>query len=516
VMDGFTACALVKLHPQGATIPVLMITALEDNTSVERAFAAGANDYIPKPICFAVLSHRVCSIVDANMAVRHIRNLAYTDGLTGLPNRAQFLEQLSGRINQASRCGGSVTILFLDLDRFKYVNDTLGHHIGDRLLIAAGNRIRSAVRRADCVARLGGDEFIVALTDVTAAEAAVAARNICRTLSDPLQIDGNDLFISASIGAAVFPRDSTDVSTLLKHADLAMYKAKRSNTGVEFFDASMERSLSGRVRLESELRRAIERSELEVFYQPKALVDGTTIVGVEALVRWRHPTRGLVPPNDFIPLAEETGLILPLGDLVLRTACSQVQAWTRQGMKALPVAVNISGRQLQQPDFVDRVERALRDTGLPPHLLELEITESTLMEDAEATLVLLHRLRALGVRLSIDDFGTGYSSLVYLKRFPMDTLKIDGAFIRDLPGDADDVVIVSAIIALAHSLRLDVVAEGVETREQRAFLEQRSCDLIQGYLLSKPLPANEFEQRFLIQSPSTAVVDDGYLASTQD
>ena len=516
VMDGFTACALVKLHPQGATIPVLMITALEDNTSVERAFAAGANDYIPKPIHFAVLSQRVRSIVDANRAARHIHNLAYTDSLTGLPNRAQFLDQLNDRIERASRSGGSVAILFLDLDRFKNVNDTLGHNIGDRLLIAAGNRIRSAVRRADCVARLGGDEFIVALTDVTAADAAVAARNICRTLSDLFRIDGNDLFTAASIGISLFPRDGTDVSTLLKHADVAMYKAKRSNTGVEFFEASMEQSLSAHVRLESELRCAIERNELEVFYQPKALVDGTTIVGMEALVRWRHPTRGLVPPNDFIPLAEETGLILPLGELVLRTACSQVQAWVRQGMKALPVAVNISGRQLQQPDFVHCVERALRDTGLPPHLLELEITESTLMEDAEATLELLHRLRELGVRLSIDDFGTGYSSLVYLKRFPMDALKIDRAFIRDLPGDADDVVIASAIIALAHSLHLDVVAEGVETREQRAFLEQSSCDLIQGYLLSEPLPAKEFEQRFLIQSPSVDIVDGGNLASSSD
>ena len=504
VMDGFTACERVKLHPQGAAVPVLMITALEDNTSVERAFAAGASDYIPKPIHFAVLSQRVRNIIDANRAERHIRQLAYNDSLTGLPNRALFLDQLAQRIEQAGAAGESVAVLFLDLDRFKYVNDTLGHEIGDRLLVAVGHRIRRTVRQADCVARLGGDEFIVALTDVVAANAAAAARNICRTLNYPFQIDGNDIFISGSIGISVFPQDGADVGTLLKHADTAMYKAKKHNTGFQFFEAAMEHSLSGHVRLENDLRRALERKELEVFYQPKAQVDAVTLVGMEALVRWRHPTRDLVGPNEFIALAEETGIIIPLGEWVLRTACAQVQAWIARGLAPLPVAVNISARQLQQPDFVQFVERALKETGLPAHLLELEITESTLMEDAEATLALLRRLRELGVRLSIDDFGTGYSSLAYLKRFPMNTLKIDRTFVRDLPEDADDAAIVTGIIALAHSLRLDVVAEGVETREQRAFLEQVSCDLIQGYLLSTPLPAQQFEQRFL-GTASTAV-----------
>ena len=504
VMDGFTACARVKLHPQGAAVPVLMITALEDNTSVERAFAAGASDYIPKPIHFAVLSQRVRNIIDANRAERHIRQLAYNDSLTGLPNRALFLDQLAQRIAQAGAAGESVAVLFLDLDRFKYVNDTLGHETGDRLLVAVGHRIRRTVRQADCVARLGGDEFIVALTDVVAANAAAAARNICRTLNYPFQIDGNDIFISGSIGISVFPQDGADVGTLLKHADTAMYKAKKHNTGFQFFEAAMEHSLSGHVRLENDLRRALERRELEVFYQPKARVDAVTVVGMEALVRWRHPTRGLVGPNEFIALAEETGIIVPLGEFVLRSACTQVQAWIAQGFAPLPVAVNISARQLQQPDFVQFVEQALKDTGLPAHLLELEITESTLMEDAEGTLALLRRLREIGVRLSIDDFGTGYSSLAYLKRFPMHTIKIDRTFVRDLPDDADDAAIVTGIIALAHSLRLDVVAEGVETREQRAFLEQVSCDLIQGYLLSTPLPAQQFEQRFL-GAASTAV-----------
>ncbi len=427
--------------------------------------------------------------------------VAYVDSLTGLPNRIKFLEQLTDQIQQAGQTNKTVTILFLDLNRFKNVNDTLGHHIGDRLLIAVGHQLRSSVRRGDYVARLGGDEFIVALSNASTAAATATAKNISHTLSSPFHIDGNDLFISASIGVSVFPRDGADASTLLKHADLAMYTAKRSGSDIEFFEDAMEQSLRDHVRLESELRLALDRGEIEVFYQPKALVDGSTVVGMEALVRWRHPTRGLMVPNEFIPLSEETGLILPLGELVLRTACGQVQAWAGQGLPALPVAVNISGRQLQQVDIVQRVERALQETGLPPHLLELEVTESTLMEDAQATLVVLRQLRELGVRLSIDDFGTGYSSLVYLKRFPMNTLKIDYAFVRDLPGDADDVVIVNAIIALAHSLRLEVVAEGVETPEQRAFLEQSSCDLIQGYLLSTPVPADEFAARFLAKSP---------------
>ena len=496
VMDGFEACAQIKQRPDGALVPVLMITALEDNSSVERAFAAGATDYIPKPIHFAVLSQRVRGIIDASRAERRIRRLAYNDSLTGLPNRAQFAEQLARYIDRAQLDGEPVAVLFLDLDRFKYINDSLGHEIGDRLLSSVARRIRGAVRQADCVARLGGDEFTVALS-ASAAAAAAAAQHICRSLARPFHLEGHDIFVAASIGVALYPQDGADAGELLKHADMAMYRAKKDGTGVRFFEASMEHLMSGHLQLENDLHRALERNELWVAYQPKARVSTGAVVGMEALVRWQHPVRGQIVPADFIPLAEETGLILPIGEWMLNSVCRQVQAWTAQGAAPLRVSVNISGRQLAQANFVDIVDRILRSSGLPGHLLELEITESVLMEHAETTLEVLRGLRRLGVSLSIDDFGTGYSSLAYLKRFPVDAVKIDRAFVQDLPDNADDAAIATAIIALAHSLRLEVVAEGVETHTQLAFLRQRDCDQIQGYLLSPPLPAQQFEEVFV-------------------
>jgi EAL domain-containing protein (putative c-di-GMP-specific phosphodiesterase class I) len=294
----------------------------------------------------------------------------------------------------------------------------------------------------------------------------------------------------------MYPHDATDVGTLLKHADTAMYRAKKTNTGFQFFEASMEHSISEHVRMENDLRHAIDRNELEVFYQPQARVETGEIIGAEALVRWRHPTRGMVSPAEFIPLAEETGLINPVGEWVLRTACAQMQKWAEAGMP-MRIAVNLSVKQLLQKNFADTVEAALKDTGLAPSLLELEITESTLMENAQDTLEALHRLRGLGVRLAIDDFGTGYSSLSYLKRFPVDIIKIDRSFVRDVPHDADDAAIVTGIIALAHSLRLDVVAEGVEMESQLRFLREHACDLLQGYYLSQPIPGEQFERELL-------------------
>ncbi len=501
VMDGFTACARVQELPNGRTIPVLMITALEDNSSVERAFAAGASDYITKPIHFAVLSQRVRRIIEANQAEKRIRHLAYNDLLTGLPNRALFMDQLGRRIELARVAGEAVAVLFLDLDRFKNVNDTLGHDVGDRLLVAVAQRIRRSVRNADCVARLGGDEFTVVLAEVVGPSAAVtAAQNICRSLATPFQIDGHDIFVTASVGISMYPHDATDVGTLLKHADTAMYRAKRTSSGFQFFEASMEHSISEHVRMENDLRRALERNELEVFYQPQARVDNGRIVGAEALVRWRHPLRGMVQPTEFIPLAEETGLINPVGEWVLRTACTQLQTWITSGLPSMRMAVNLSVKQLLQKNFAAIVEQVLADTGLAPSLLELEITESTLMENAQDTLEALHRLSSLGVRLSIDDFGTGYSSLSYLKRFPVDIIKIDRSFVRDVPHDVDDAAIVTGIIALAHSLRLDVVAEGVETEAQLRFLKEQSCDLLQGYYLSQPVPAEQFARDLIAKA----------------
>jgi diguanylate cyclase (GGDEF)-like protein len=504
VLDGFTACAKLRENPDTANLPVLMVTALEDGDSIDRAFAAGASDYIPKPVHLAVVSQRVRRMVEASQAERHVRQLAYNDTLTGLPNRVMFMDQLGHRLERAREQDTPLAVLFLDLDRFKYVNDTLGHDIGDRLLQSVARRLKHSIRGSDCVARFGGDEFTVALEHIpTPAAAAAAAQKIIRALTTPFEIDGHDIFISTSIGISVFPEDGGEVNALLKHADTAMYRAKKNSSGYAYYEAGMEASLSAHLQLESALRRALEREELTLYYQPKADLASGQVIGSEALVRWNHPGRGLVSPAEFIPVAEETGLIVPIGDWVLRTACTQAKVWLDAGLPPHPVAVNLSGHQIKRPDFVQGVATILAETGLPAALLELEITESVLMEQAKETLATLEELKGLGVSLAIDDFGTGYSSLAYLKRFPVDILKIDRAFVNDADRSPDDAAIVTGIIALAHSLRLGVVAEGVETQSQRDFLARAGCDVIQGYLLSPPVPPDALHERFLssIQQP---------------
>lgn len=500
-LDGFAACAKLKETPWGKDIPVLMITSLDDNPSIERAFAVGASDYIQKPIHLAVVNQRIKRVVEATRTERHVRHLAFYDTLTGLPNRALFTEQLTRSLERvAERLGQSLAVLFLDLDRFKFVNDTLGHETGDRLLTSVAQRIKQCVRSHDSVARLGGDEFTILLQDLpNAGAAANAAQKICRALSTPFEIDGHDIFVSTSIGISIYPTDGADVSTLLRHADTAMYRAKKANNGFQFYEESMETTVSEHLRMENALRRALERDELTVYYQPKAETLSGRITGMEALVRWRHPTRGPVSPAEFIPLAEETGLINSIGEFVLRVACNQAQAWMRSGIPNLRMAVNLSGNQLQQGGFVDLVRDVLAETGLDPRYLTLEITEGVLMEHARETVSQLHQLSDIGVNIAIDDFGTGYSSLSYLNRFPVDTLKIDQSFIRNMTESSNDAAIVTGIIALAHSLCLKVIAEGVETAEQLELLGRVNCDYIQGYYLSEPLSAPLFESRVLAQ-----------------
>jgi diguanylate cyclase (GGDEF)-like protein len=496
-MDGFAACAKLQESPEGREIPVLMITALEDSASIERAFAVGASDYITKPIHLAVVNQRVRRLVEATRAERHVRHLAYNDILTGLPNRTLFNDHLVRCITRAGASGHAVALLFLDLDRFKFVNDTLGHEAGDRLLQQAAGRISACVRGSDCVARLGGDEFAVIMDELpTPQVASTAAEKICRALAAPFDLGGHDVNVSASIGIAIFPRDGADGSVLLRRADTAMYRAKKRNSGFQFYEDGMDASVSEHLRLEAALRRALEREELEVFYQPIAEAVGAKVIGMEALVRWRHPSRGLVPPDEFIPIAEETGLIIPIGEWVLRTACNQTREWV-DGGRDLHVAVNLSGAQLQHPGLPATLRSALADAGLDARRLTLEITESMLMEHVEETLATLETLKGIGIGLAIDDFGTGYSSLAYLKRFPVDLLKIDRSFTRDMIRNRDDASIINGIIALAHNLRLRIVAEGVETEEQQAMLRASGCDYIQGYLLSEALPADQFAERIL-------------------
>jgi diguanylate cyclase (GGDEF)-like protein/PAS domain S-box-containing protein len=631
--NGFEVCAELRAIPARMRTPVLMMTGLDDSESVNRAYEAGATDFITKPITWPILAYRCrymlrasqaldrlarsearladaqrlaqlghwdwdlvseevyrspealrilgaqgtaagmdhagfmalvhpgdrgemeravrcaleeaqpysleCRIVRADGAERvlheqavvecdatgrpirihgttqditerkqaeqRIRRLALYDTLTELPNRQFFKEQLTHSLGHASRLAQKVAVLVLDLDRFKRINETLGHNVGDQLLAAVGGRLTQSLRAADYVtrtdaaplagnlARLGGDEFTIQVTGIgQASDVAKVARRILRTLSQPFSLGGHEIVVTASAGIAVYPDDGADVDTLLKNADSAMYHAKdQGKDNYKFFSPSMNVSSLTKLTLESQLRKAIERGELLLHYQPKVDAVSSRIAGVEALIRWQHPELGMISPAQFIPLAEETGLIVPIGDWVLGEAAQQAAAWRAAGLPPISIAVNMASPSFGQADFVPKVAAVLAQARLEPGAIEIELTESVLMEDVEAARQTLRALKDHGVGLSVDDFGTGYSSLAYLKRFPIDTLKIDRSFVRDVMHNAEDASITGAIIAMGKSLGLAVVAEGVETEAQAEFLRGRGCTLMQGYLFSRPVPAED-------------------------
>ena len=638
VMDGFAACVELKRLPGGARVPVVMMTGLDDVGSIERAFEAGASDFITKPINWTILAYRVRYMLRASRAIdqlarhekrlsnaqrigemgdwewdvragrivpseqarrilgqptdmgeldveillatvhtddaqalrdacekaiesgtpfaidhrivhrdgsvhhvhqqvevterdatgratqlagavnditRHkdaeeqIRRLAYYDALTGLPNRRLFTEQLQKALARAERFGQRAAIMFVDLDHFKRVNDTLGHNAGDELLREVSSRLAGSLRGYDAVsrgegdgagsgvhslARLGGDEFIVMLTDLRApADAGTVARRLVETVSQAVTVQGTEIFVGASIGIALYPDDGKDIETLLKNADTAMYRAKSAGRGAfQYYDASMNARALDQLMMEARLRHALERREFVLHYQPKVDIESGRIVGAEALIRWQHPERGLVPPGEFIPLMEQTGLIIPAGEWAIDTACKQAAAWRAAGLGTVPVSVNLAATHLSERSLPELVARSLAAYDVPASCLEIEVTESILMADSPLTLEIAHKLSEMGVALLIDDFGTGYSSMSYLKRLPITALKIDRSFVRDLQADSDDEAIVSAIVALGHSLNLRVVAEGVETAAQLAFLKSRHCDQYQGFLTSPAVEAERF------------------------
>ncbi|GGC21981.1 putative bifunctional diguanylate cyclase/phosphodiesterase [Pseudoduganella buxea] len=455
----------------------------------------------------------VRDISERKRTEEQIRRLAYCDSLTGIPNRQAFLETLERELARSRRESRKFAILFMDLDSFKRINDTLGHDVGDLLLKVVSERLHETIRPGDVVAhsdfsgtlaRLGGDEFTIMIPDLTSVQDALAvAHRVKDAMRRPFHLDGHEIFVTASIGISLYPEDGEDGTSLLKYADTAMYHAKNcGKNNAKLYSSALTTQIMSHVKLEVGLRKALQHNELYLQYQPQIDVRSAQVVGVEALVRWRHPELGIIPPNDFIPLAEETGLIVPIGEWVLRTACLQARSWHQQSKRALRVAVNLSARQFKDESLAQTVLAVLNETGLDPRLLELELTEGTLMDDALATLATLEQLRGLGIYLSIDDFGTGYSSMNYLKRFDVRALKIDKSFISGLPQDSENAAITRAIIAMAHGLKMAVVAEGVETGEQLSLLEQFGCDMAQGYLLGRPQSQDAITQ--MLNSPSCA------------
>ena len=434
-------------------------------------------------------------VTDRNRYEARIEYLATHDDLTGLPNRTLMRDRIMQAVARARRGGLQAAVMFLDLDRFKVINDAYGHPFGDQLLRAVGQCLTDLVREADTVARLGGDEFLVLLPDLRrSADAYVVAQKIVDAFDRGITALGRELHLTTSVGVALFPQDGHDVDTLVTNADVAMYRSKELGGGLyQFFNSEMSRQTLRRVELETQLRGALSRRELRLRYQPKLCMRTGRITGCEALIGWDHPS-GPVSPAQFIPVAEESGLIVPIGDWVLRSALSQCKAWQEAGLATGSVAVNVSARQFLRQDMVSWVLDALATTGLAPELLELELTESVIAEDPDKVATTMRELKQHGVKFSIDDFGTGYSSLSYLKRFPVDALKIDQSFVKNVGTAADDEAISLAVISLAHTLRLKVIAEGVETAQQRSFLERHGCDEIQGYHFSPPLPAREFAQ----------------------
>ena len=464
--------------------------------------------------CFAMVGGRLSEMRlrlrrtndELSSALATIQKLATNDTLTGLPNRAFFNEALGHAIAQSQRHGLPLALFFLDLDRFKNINDTLGHAVGDRVLQEAAARLRGAVRASDLIARLGGDEFVLLVEEFrdTAHLTEIAAK-VVTAFQPSFVVDGQELALSASVGVCAYPQDGADAQALLASADIAMYRAKEEGRNRHcFYSAELNQLTGERLALEASLRHALERGEIEVFYQPKISMGHGRVTGVEALIRWRHPQMGLLLPDKFIAIAEESGAIVPIGYWTLRRVCERARRWSEQG-SPLSVAVNLCAVQFHDPDLVPRLAEILRATGAQAHMLELEITESMVMKDPDAAVAVMEALRAMGVRLSIDDFGTGHSSLGYLKRFPVNQLKVDRSFVRDLPHNGDDVAITRAVIAMAHSLRMSVVAEGVEHRQQFELLRNEGCDEFQGYYCRPPLDEAEL-MRFLAEERASRSV----------
>ncbi|MDP3937418.1 MAG: EAL domain-containing protein [Deltaproteobacteria bacterium] len=494
--DSKGVATVAQVREMALMVPIVVLGTARDETLQSQAIQRGAQDYLIKgyePGQSDTLIRAMRYAMELKQTEERLRHMSRYDSMTNVANRPFLYDRLELALARAKRHQRVLAVLILDLDHFKAINDTLGHTVGDRLLKRVAERLTGSLRASDTVARLGGDEFALLLPELTEVEDVTkVVDKIMTELKQPSVIDEQELFVSASIGSSVYPADGDDAETLLKNADSAVQRAKQlGRNNHQFYSPVMNAKASKRLQLGNALRRAVEREQFVLHYQPQVDLHTQRVVGVEALVRWRHPGWGMIPPNEFIPLAEETGLIFPIGEWVLRTACAQARRWQDAGLPAMRVSVNLSSRQFNQGNLVDVITSVLRETRLSPDYLELELTESSFMHNEEDTLATLRRLKEMGLHIAIDDFGTGYSSLRYLKRFPIDVLKIDRSFVKDIPADAEDAAIVEAIIAMARALGLRVIAEGVETPEQLTYLMAQGCSLMQGFYLSQPLEVEE-------------------------
>ncbi|MCE5324530.1 EAL domain-containing protein [bacterium] len=512
-IDGVHLCRRVRDRNSGPYVYILLLTAKSQKEDIIRGIDAGADDYITKPFDTSELNARLRAgmrILDLQAEListrETLRQQATHDPLTGLPNRLLFGDRLTQQLAISRRKNQLTAVMYLDLDRFKFINDTLGHNFGDMLLQEVAIRLTTCLRETDTLARMGGDEFTIILTDVDIPDnATMVAQKVLEKLSKPFSLEGRELFVTASIGISISPSDGLDAETLVRNADTAMYRAKeQGRNNYHLYTESMNAAAVEWMKLESNLRKALDNNEFLVYYQPRVEIETGRVMGVEALVRWLHPEYGMIQPAQFIPLAEETGLIAPISELVVRKTCAQAVQWQTMGIEPITVSVNISARQFQQDSLVTMITNALNEAKLEPQYLELELTESTLMQDPEAAIGILLRLKSMGVRISVDDFGTGYSSLSYLKRFPINAVKIDRSFVRDINSNADDAAIAGAVVAMAHSLKLTVIAEGVETLEQLEFLRTLKCDEMQGYFITPPIPADELAHIVLNTAQQTS------------
>ncbi len=497
-LDGFTTCQQIK-DKGFKDIPVIMITGLDDDLSVERAYEVGAIDFITKPIKWAVLKHRVRSVIATVVAERKVKLLAYRDSLTQLPNRLLFADRLEQSLIRAARNRDAVALMLIDLDDFKLVNDSFGHDAGDKLIKAIANLLSSSLRRADTVARLGGDEFAVIVEGIDSASDAISiADNLTTILKHNVRIDNHETFVSASVGIAVFPDDGSDARVLLKNADTAMFRAKENGRHCfQFYTPEMSVTAMERLDLENSLRKALQNDEFVLHYQPMVEIHKNEVAGVECLLRWQHPEKGIIEPEDFVEVAEDSGLIIPIGEWVIRTVCRQIKQWHNAGMEQQNVSINISSRQFKDQDIVGLFKRELEDSGIDASCINIDIAESTLIENIGEVEKVLVKLHDMGMNIAINDFGTGFASVAYLKDFAIDVIKLDHSFISSIPDGEADSAIVTAVAGLTRGLKLKLLAVGVENERQLQMLKGLGCQLGQGNYWSKPLPADQYEQFYL-------------------